>query len=275
MLLGIIDAKNLVYRVEWTHRDLHDFKGRRTGMIYGTLNSLISLKRKYNITRFIFLWDSESNWRVDKYPWYKDGRVNKPDSGFIEQINILRERVLPLIGIDQLEADGFEADDLASWLVMKYFNIEKLLISNDHDWLQLVRPGTRLLRPCRKRIYHTFDVEETEGLTPKQLPLYWSFIGDDSDSIKGIYRIYKSHVKQLVRDCETMKELLVKVAKDEKTREWEKLIVRNFDLIDLEHSAYKIEEIKCVRSVNDPEQFQSICKEYNMLSFLGRYGDLV
>lgn len=64
--LVLVDAKNMVFRHHWTHKDLRDEDGKPTSVLYGFLNGLLSLSNKMPDARFVFVWDGEGRtWRHD------------------------------------------------------------------------------------------------------------------------------------------------------------------------------------------------------------------
>lgn len=266
----IIDAKNFVYRMDWAYRALKDSQDRPTGVLYGTVNGLLNLKKYYPIKRFMFLWDSQNNWRVDSHSSYKAGRKKKPADAFINQIDILRKNILPLIGIEQLEADGYEADDLAAWAVCNCAG-NLLLVSNDHDWKQLlIHDNIQLFVPIKKVVLHSHSVIESDGLTPQQLPYFWSIIGDASDNVKGVYRFPKKEAKQLVLKTKCF------TAFSNSPIGWEKKLLENMNVIErnlkLIRLNGKIENITWIRSTKDKEAFQRVCNKYDMKSLIVKFG---
>ena len=78
MTLILIDAKNAVYRFGYAMSRLHSSEGVPTGAIYGFLNMLLRLKKKYPDGRFIIAWDGQgykqNGWRRKIFPGYKASR---------------------------------------------------------------------------------------------------------------------------------------------------------------------------------------------------------
>ena len=265
----IIDAKNFVYRMDWAYRALRDSQDRPTGVLYGTIKGLLNLRKYYQIKRFMFLWDSRNNWRVDSYPSYKAGRKEKPPGAFLDQIDILRKDILSVIGIEQLEADGYEADDLAAWTVRNCTG-NLLLVSNDHDWKQLlINDRIWLFVPIKKVVLYPHLVWEIDGLTPQQLPYFWSIIGDGTDNIKGIYRFPKKEAKQLVLETKCFSTFSnIPTTWEMKLIENMSTVERNLKLIQLNGV---IENIAWTRSTKDKEAFRHICNEYDMKSLIVKF----
>jgi len=268
----VIDAKNFVYRMDWAYRVLKDSKDRSTSVLYGTIKGLLNLKKYYPIKRFMFLWDSFNSWRVNIYPEYKAGRKKDYQNTFTDQIDILRKDILPYIGIDQLEANGYEADDLAAWIVKNCCG-DILLVSNDHDWKQLLwNDYIWLFVPIKKTVLGKHLVLKEEGLTPQQLPYYWSIIGDTSDNIKGIYRFPKKEAKLLVLKTDCFINFSPIQSK------WEKVLIENIDIVErnlkLIQLNGKITNIAWTRSLKDKKVFQEICNEYGIVSLVVKFGFL-
>jgi len=266
----VVDAKNLAYRVAWVFRELHDKSSRGTGISFGTVQNLIGLKQRFAIRRFVFLWDSITNWRVDKYPWYKAGRTEKPAEDFLRQLSVLQNRLLPIIGVNQVVAVSYEADDLAAWWVRHSEN-STLLVSNDHDWQQLlIRDNVQLFRPSAQRVSTRSNIYEEWGLWPEELPAVWSITGCDSDSVPGIRRFPEKEAARIVRDC-LRGGHTVRNSWDAVLREQFDVFLRNWELIFL---SGRVSDIVGTRSCLDQARFAEFCEEFNMKTLTPKFSML-
>src|ERR1039457_5473179 len=114
MKIILIDGKNAVYRFGWVHRNLRSPDGEGTGVVYGVLDLLIRLKRKFEDSKFVVVWDGKGpTWRHKMFEGYKlkDKPGNPEIAAILNQIPLL-EKTLKLIGSPQIEVEGVECDDV-------------------------------------------------------------------------------------------------------------------------------------------------------------------
>lgn len=171
----------------------------RTGEIQAVFYGLKMIKKAVETfatpgrTQVKCLWDSKAQWRYDILPTYKGKRDNTPEKAvsrreYKRQVPILRQG-LALLGIEQAFAKGDEADDLASAIVHNRTPNQKiLLVSGDHDWLQLVGEDVDWYDPRTEGLF--VDVSNFEAVTGCKNVVEFSqaksMIGDGSDNIKGV-----------------------------------------------------------------------------------------
>lgn len=139
------------------------------------------------------LWDSKAQWRYDLFPGYKGKRDNTPEKAasrreYKRQVPILR-KALSLLGMEQVFAQNEEADDLAGALVHNRSpNAKILLVSGDHDWLQLVSDDVDWFDPRTDGLFvDVNNFEEVTGCKNVVEFAQWKAIaGDSSDTIPGV-----------------------------------------------------------------------------------------
>ena len=163
-----------------------------TGVIFGFLETIKNLSKKFSINKFIFCWDSKKSKRREIYPEYKANRnVDKTETEHIEdniafkQFHDLRVSILPKLGFKNIFIQtGYESDDLIAILVRKILK-SAIVVTTDDDLLQLLdcceiyNPRTKQLTTCE-----TF--ESKYGVHPSMWPHIKSLAGCTSDNIKGI-----------------------------------------------------------------------------------------
>lgn len=146
----------------------------------------ILLRRVPDQHPVMLCWDGETNWRRQKYSWYKAGRATRTPEE-IELFASVRDyvsRVLSAIGVQVLRIDGFEADDLLFEIAVAG---PVVVVSEDRDMIQLLRfPGVQLYRPRKASFYTSEDVRRDYGIDPTQYPMYLAIVGDTGDGIPGI-----------------------------------------------------------------------------------------
>jgi DNA polymerase-1 len=81
-----------------------------------------------------------------------------------------------------------EADDVIAYITqMEYYRgWQKIIVSNDKDFMQLCDEETVLLRPVKKEILNKQRIVEQTGVHPTNMALARAIIGDASDNLPGI-----------------------------------------------------------------------------------------
>jgi 5'-3' exonuclease len=171
----------------------------RTGEIQAVFFGLKMMKKAIEQfgtpgrTQSACLWDDRAKWRYAIHPEYKGKRDNTPEKAvsrreYKRQVPILRQ-ALSLAGLEQRFAKGDEADDLASAIVHNRTPNQKiLLVSGDHDWLQMVCDDVDWFDPRTEGLF--VDVNNFEEVTGCKNVVEFAqskaMIGDGSDNIKGV-----------------------------------------------------------------------------------------
>ncbi len=156
------------------HPDFTDSSGRPTGAVYGFVRRMRPLlqmigEQRPGRLKATVLWDSGSNWRKEVLPSYKEsraaGREDGKLDGYFEQVQTLRD-VLSVIGMHQLVAEGYEADDIAGWLCANVSG-DVILVSDDKDWLQLVSDRVHVYQPRGQSIAGQNEERPSMYVTPE------------------------------------------------------------------------------------------------------------
>lgn len=193
--------------------------GQPTQAIYGFLRTLRSMVSVYSMLTPLVLWDGAS-WRKLHFPEYKAQRVKEAVSKSDEAQQKAREeakqqipfirRAVGHLGVRQMLAINYEADDLAGMLVARYAKTDKkiVMISGDKDWIQLLRPNCVWVDPVRDHRLTSKNLSENLGYNPNKgrfdvckgvdvegfigvpTPQAWleikAMMGDVSDNIPGV-----------------------------------------------------------------------------------------
>tara|TARA_R110000824_G_scaffold285823_1_gene473934 strand:- start:201 stop:857 length:657 start_codon:yes stop_codon:yes gene_type:complete len=90
--------------------------------------------------------------------------------------------------IMQLVLDRVEADDIIAMVTQspKYKGWEKVIVSSDKDFLQLLDGETVLYRPIQKKAWTKSTVIEEYGISPENFVIARAIAGDKSDNLAGI-----------------------------------------------------------------------------------------
>lgn len=183
----------------WGHAGQHAkplmANGIQTQSAFAILNGMVEAKRRFPRHDFMVLWDSRAQWRYDLYPGYKGDRESDPqkvaDRASYDTQKPYIVRALAALGIPQIWAKGYEADDLAGHFVKvltKCPTNEVVLSTGDQDWLQLVRPNvTWYDKRDHTRLVTMRNFQDFTGCkTPYQFLEAKVMQGDSSDSISPV-----------------------------------------------------------------------------------------
>lgn len=199
--LMVIDGLNQFLRAYIVNPTLSP-NGDPIGGIVGTIKILQKLCKEINPDQIVIAWDGEggSSKRKSMNKNYKEGRKpirlnrdiknlseNEELGNKIWQLTRVAEYLneLPII---QLLYPGIEADDLISYAVQHphYSDWEKVIVSADKDFIQLINEKTILFRPIQEQILTTKKVVEEYNIHPNNFVLARSVTGDSSDNLQGV-----------------------------------------------------------------------------------------
>lgn len=213
--LVLVDGSGIAYRCYFALPRLSNSKGFPTQAIYGFANIMFKILDEIKPDYIAVAFDTPTpSFRHEAYKEYKAQRQAMPDEMSI-QIPYIK-RLLNAMSIEILEYPGYEADDIIATLVDRFKKeLEITVISGDYDLLALVDKDVKVLVP-RKGIteVETFDikaVEEKLGVLPHKIPLFKALAGDASDNIKGIEGIGKNSAIEILKDVDTLEELISKI----------------------------------------------------------------
>lgn len=176
-----------------------------TQAVFGTLNYIRDIKDRYGRSNVICIWDGYAKWRYDLYPEYKGKRKldpNKTPKPYEIEAQKRREsyreqkpymaKGLELLGVTQLMPQDHEADDVAGFMSVSLSKKGKkvLLVSRDHDWLQLVDKNVSWFNPVYNETVNSSLFKEYTGYKEAtQFVAEKCLVGDTSDNINGVMGI--------------------------------------------------------------------------------------
>jgi hypothetical protein len=147
----------------------HDIKAMGFGIFrHAVIKSVIYNIEKFEPNKVYICCDAPRNWRKKYYEPYKGHRA-EAKSKFDIDWNAFHETIDEVImGFRSnfpfyvLRLDWLEADDIVSYLTRKYTEANKIILSSDSDFVQLMRfPNTRIYCPlknqfieCENPIFH-------------------------------------------------------------------------------------------------------------------------
>ena len=197
----IIDALNAYLRAYIVDPSLST-NGQPIGGLKGFIKILQKLVRETKPDNIIIAWDGPDGSRkrktMDKN--YKAGRkpirLNRAIRNLTEDQELANKmwqqrRIIEYMNempIIQVLIPQIEADDIISYVTqMKHYDgWQKIIVSNDKDFMQLCDEETVLWRPTVNEMLNTKRIVETTGVHPRNMALARAMAGDASDNLPGI-----------------------------------------------------------------------------------------
>ena len=204
MKVMIIDGLNMFLR-SYIIIPSMDPRGNPNGGTWGFLKSLQKICKMFNPDEIVVCWDgvggSEKKRTINKN--YKQGR--KPlrfNRRMIELTPEAQEKnkayqQVRLMGylndmpVIQTMIDYVEADDVIAYVTQhdKYKDWDKVIISSDKDFFQLVEGNCSLYRPIQDTLLEQKNIMEQYGIHPRNFALARALEGDKSDNLPGVPRV--------------------------------------------------------------------------------------
>ena len=256
----IIDALNMFLRAFIVDPSL-SHHGQPIGGIKGSIKILQKLVRMTKPNEIVICWDGPngSQKRKTMNSSYKAGRkplrLNRSVHNLTENEELQNKiwqqmRTMDYLNqmpIIQLVLERVEADDIISYVCSShhYAGWQKVIVSNDKDFLQLCDEETVVYRPTTDKIETKNTVLESMGVHPTNMALARAMDGDASDNLPGVNRVGMKTIAtklpfmkearditidELVEYCENIDSKL-KVYKN--IAESKELIQHNYDMMQL------------------------------------------
>ena len=210
----IIDGNSLINRAYYAmQRPMITKTGIYTQGIYGFLNMLNRILEDYVPEYIAVAWDKKApTFRHKEYKEYKAGRKKMPPE-LAMQLPLIKE-VMNAMKITNLEAEGFEADDIIGTVarIAEEEGLKPLIITGDKDALQLCGKVTEVL--ITRRGISEFDLFDHDKmlerykLTPSQFVDLKGLMGDSSDNIPGIPGVGEKTGIKLLKQFGTVENLV-------------------------------------------------------------------
>ena len=201
----LIDGKN-VFMQMWHAFHSTTAEGKSAGGIVGFLTALSKYSESMHPSQIYVAWENgQSAFRKKILPEYKlnrkphpPGVIKERTSQLISLINILKHTP-----ICQVYLAGCEGDDIIAYMCNKFSNSNKIIISADRDYYQLLDNKTKIYAPVRKYYVDEDTVKSKHGILPQNFALFKSLCGDGSDNIAGIRGLGEKRLKKLFPEVST------------------------------------------------------------------------
>lgn len=213
MRILLIDAFNFFIR-NFTTNTVTNENGEHVGGIVGSILSLYSSIKNLE-PDFVFLCyegKNSGNRRRKSFHDYKSGRRSphtisntdniNPKNDFWKEILIFQD-LIALLPICTLSVDNLEADDIISYICSNFKDDEKIIISTDQDYYQLIDNKTIIFNPVKKQLIDKVYIKEKFNVEPKNHLIAKCILGDKSDNIPKIPKLGIKKINKLFPELST------------------------------------------------------------------------
>ncbi|MCA1038851.1 DNA polymerase I [Bacillus infantis] len=211
--LVLIDGNSIAYRAFFALPLLNNDKGIHTNAVYGFTMMLMRILEDEDPSHILVAFDAgKTTFRHKTFTEYKGGRQKTPPE-LSEQFPFIRD-LLDAYQIPRYELENYEADDIIGTLSLQaeQEGFEVKVISGDKDLTQLSSEHTTV-GITRKGItdieeYTPEHIREKYGLSPGQIIDMKGLMGDSSDNIPGVPGVGEKTAIKLLKEFETLENLL-------------------------------------------------------------------
>lgn len=204
----LVDGSSYLFRAFHAPPHLTNSNGEPTGAIYGVVNMLRSLLKKYQPSHMAVVFDAKGKtFRSDIYEEYKAHRPPMPDD-LRSQIETLHS-IVKAMGLPLLCIDGVEADDVIGTLAQQAGDQGRftLISTGDKDMAQLVNDHVMLINTMTDTLMDTEGVEKKFGVKPEQIIDYLALMGDSSDNIPGLPKVGEKTAQAMLQGIPSIDEI--------------------------------------------------------------------
>ncbi|WP_371189156.1 flap endonuclease Xni [Thalassotalea maritima] len=216
--LVLIDAMNLIRRIyaaqERPYAMLDELSDTTlTQLIHNTKvhtsNALQKILNQHQPTHALAVFDCQGEcWRHKLFSDYKKGRKKMPEH-LASSLSSIQDSFMKL-GVDSLESEADEADDLIATLAVKLAlkGQNTTIISTDKGFLPLIGHHISVYDYFNKRYFDAEYVQNKFQVNIDQLVDYWTLTGDATNKIPGVAGIGPVTAVQLLQQYGSLRGIL-------------------------------------------------------------------
>jgi len=278
--LILVDGSAFLFRSYFStlSQNLTNESGFPTGAMFGVVNAIKHLQRKYQGAKIIMIFDAKgSNFRHEMFPDYKANRSPAEDD-LVIQIEPLY-KIVRAMGFHFLCEKGVEADDVIATLakLAREEGIETIIASGDKDLFQLVGGNIKQL-DMKGKLYGEEEVKEKMGVNPHQILDLLALTGDSADNIPGVPSVgpkTASKWLELYEDIEGVKANAEKIGGKvgEKLRESFEILDLSYKLVQLKFDVKLPLNILLEEPGENKEELLELFREYGFSMWLKQLGE--
>lgn len=206
----LIDGSSFIFRAFYAVKNLSAPNGMPTNAIYGIVNMLKQMQKKYTTRNWVCVFDAKGKtFRDEIYPEYKANRRETPDELKV-QFPYIHELIADL-GIPVIIQEGVEADDVIATIAKKYaaLDYQILIATGDKDFAQIVDDKIILVNTMTNEILDHHGVIDKFGVRPDQIIDYLSLIGDTVDNVPGVHKCGPKTAQKWLTEFDSITNLIV------------------------------------------------------------------
>lgn len=244
----LVDGMALMFRAYYASAATGYIRRTKAGLptnaVYGFMRYFWDAVQKFSPSHIACCWDLGSKtFRTEQFAAYKGNRSEAPDE-LIPQFSIIRD-VMESLGIPNISSPGYEADDCIGTLAARFSpDMEVLILTGDHDMLQLVNERTSVIIMKKGHgnymVYTPETLMEEKQLAPRQIIDLKGLMGDTSDNYPGVRGIGEKTALKLVQEHGSVEGILANLgalSKSVRTK-----IENDLDML---HLSRRLAEIRC------------------------------
>jgi len=207
--LLLIDGNAIMHRAYHALPPFKSTDGTPTNVVYGYLSMLYKVVGDFKPDYLISCFDTPKPTFRNKL--FKKYQIQRPkiEDDFIIQIPLVKQ-ALDAAGINRIEKDGFEADDLIG-TITRIFETNKfrvVILTGDKDIFQLITDNVFVAAPqlglANIKIFDKSEVEKKLDVSPNQIVEYKALAGDPSDNYPGASGIGPKTASKLIHQFGTV-----------------------------------------------------------------------
>ncbi len=214
--LFLIDAYALIFRgyYAFIKNPRINSKGFDTSAIMGFLNSIFDILNREKPDYFSVVFDKGgSKDRREIFREYKANRHATPEP-ILESVPIIYD-ILKNLGINTIDKDGYEADDIIGTIAMRAEKegFQIFMVTPDKDFAQLVTEDIFLYKPARfgngieiwgvDEVNNKFEIDH-----PTKVIDYLGMMGDSVDNIPGLPGVGDKTAKKFLKEYGSLEGLI-------------------------------------------------------------------
>ena len=207
----LVDATNNFLR-NFVVQGTTNVNGEPTGGVHGLINNLLYWSMQMMPTKIFMCWDGPnggykrrkilSEYKQHRKRFIRTNRSMEYTDNEIEQNKNFQlqmvKRILETIPVIQMEYEYVEADDVISVLCALNKDKQKIIVSSDKDFYQLLDGKTICFDPLKRAYVNLIAVQKKYGIGIPNFPLFRAIVGDKSDNIKGVLGVGPSNIIKLL-----------------------------------------------------------------------------
>ncbi|TYA15035.1 5'-3' exonuclease [Paenibacillus faecis] len=244
----LVDGMALMFRAYYASAATGYIRRTKAGLptnaVYGFMRYFWDAVQKFSPSHIACCWDLGSKtFRTEQFAAYKGNRSEAPDE-LIPQFSIIRD-VMESLGIPNISSPGYEADDCIGTLAARFSpEMEVLILTGDHDMLQLVNERTSVIIMKKGHgnymVYTPETLMEEKQLVPRQIIDLKGLMGDTSDNYPGVRGIGEKTALKLVQEHGSVEGILANL--DALSKSVRTKIENDLDML---HLSRRLAEIRC------------------------------